>query len=233
MASGVRWKSKEKAAVALEEPISSLYKAMQEWEPLEAMLVHTSVVLTMDISKAQIFSCACFGVRREVAMASHSSASAYSARSSRLLEEIDEPEAPVMWQLGMEEAFFLASHLGCISIYRHGRQGRETLCKEEVWRCMQSSNPDFGYSVIVMVEGQEERMKTWTEVAGNNRLCRSVAKTQLLFHIIPKCEEIDMSSPSCQEAFTVEAVEFRRWLSEKNREESDQTILPSSDQAST
>ncbi|KAG0571954.1 hypothetical protein KC19_VG056000 [Ceratodon purpureus] len=272
MASGVRWKSKEKAAVALEEPISSLYKAMQEWEPLEALLVHTSVVLTIDISKAQIFSRACFGVRREVAMASHNSASAASARSSRLLEEIDEPEASVMWQLGMEEAFFLASHLGCISIYRHGRQGRETMCKEEVWRCMQFSNPDFGYlyivcahlrakhwvvrsgiqygahfmayrhhpefvhsdySVIVMVEGQEERMKTWTEVAGNNRLCRSVAKTQLLFHIIPKCEEIDMSSPSCQEAFTVEAVEVRRWLPEKNREESDQTILPSSDQAST
>ena len=34
------------------------------------------------------------------------------------------------------------------------------------------------YSVIVMVEGQEERMKTWTEVAGNNRLCRSVAKVR-------------------------------------------------------
>ena len=32
------------------------------------------------------------------------------------------------------------------------------------------------YAVIVMVEGQEERVKTWTEVQAMNRLCGSVAK---------------------------------------------------------
>jgi hypothetical protein len=57
----VRWKSREAAAVALEEPISSLYKEMQEWEPVEALLAHTSVILSIDPSKAQILNRACFG----------------------------------------------------------------------------------------------------------------------------------------------------------------------------
>jgi hypothetical protein len=61
MRSGVRWKSREAAAVALEEPISSLYKEMQEWEPVEALLAHTSVILSIDPSKAQILNRACFG----------------------------------------------------------------------------------------------------------------------------------------------------------------------------
>lgn len=35
----------------------------------------------------------------------------------------------------------------------------------------------FGsYAIIVMVEGQEERVKTWTEMQAMNRLCGSVAK---------------------------------------------------------
>jgi hypothetical protein len=42
-----------------------------------------------------------------------------------------------------------------------------------------------------------------------------------------------MSSPLCQEAFTVEAVEVRRWLPEKNREEGDHLIQPLGSQAST
>nr|XP_024367926.1 tRNA-splicing endonuclease subunit Sen2-1-like isoform X2 [Physcomitrium patens] len=182
-----------------------------------------------------------------------------------LLEVNAELEDVRMFQLGLEEAFFLTSELECICICRQIPEGRVVLSKEEVWRCMQASKPEFGqlyiayahlrakqwvvrsgiqygadfmayrhhpalvhsdYAVIVMVEGHEERMKTWTEMQAMNRLCGSVAKTLLLIHFIPKREGIDLSSPLCQGDFVVEAVEVRRWLPEKSREESDASVKP-------
>ena len=85
MRSGVRWKSREAAAVALEEPISSLYKEMQEWEPVEALLAHTSVILSIDFSKAQIFNRACFGKPIYAATSSQGSASSAPARKKKIL----------------------------------------------------------------------------------------------------------------------------------------------------
>lgn len=57
----MRWKSREAAAVALEEPISSLYEGLREWESVEGLLAQSSVILSIDFSKAQILNRACFG----------------------------------------------------------------------------------------------------------------------------------------------------------------------------
>lgn len=54
----------------------------------------------------------------------------------------------------------------------------------------------------------------------------SFDQTLLLIHVIPKREGIDLSSPLCQGDFVVEAVEVRRWLPEKSREESDASVKP-------
>lgn len=80
MRSGVRWKSREAVAVALEEPISSLYKEMQEWEPVEALLAHSSVVLSIDFSRAQILNRACFGKPMYAATPSQGSATSGPTR---------------------------------------------------------------------------------------------------------------------------------------------------------
>lgn len=266
MGSGGRWKSREAAADALEEPISSLYKQMREWEPVQALLAHSSVILSIDFSKAQVLNRACFGKPIYAATSPPCSATSTSTRSPWIPEVNAEPDNARLFQLGLEEAFFLASHVGCIIICKQTVEGLEAMPTEEAWRCMQSSRPEFGYlyiayahfrgkhwvvrsgiqygadfmayrhhpalvhsdyAVVVMVEGQEERLKTWTELQAMNRLCGSVAKTLLLLHIIPKCEGPDLSSPLCQGDFAVEAVEVRRWLPEKNREENvDQTLEP-------
>jgi len=85
MGSGVRWKSREAAAVALEEPISSLYKQMQEWEPVEALLAHSSVILSIDFSKAQVLNRACFGKPIYAATSPQGCASSASTRKAAII----------------------------------------------------------------------------------------------------------------------------------------------------
>lgn len=264
---GVRWKFQTAEADALKEPISNLYNQMREWEPVKALLADSSVILSIEVSKAEVLDRACFGKLISAATSPPCSARSSSTRSPWIPKVNAEPDIARLFQLGLEEAFFLASHVGCIYICKQTVEGLEAMSTEEAWRCMQTSRPEFGYlyiayahfraknwvvrsgiqygadfmayrhhpcrvhsdyAVVVMVEGQEERLKTWTELQAMNRLCGSVAKTLLLLHVIPKREGPDMSSPLCQGDFTVEAVEVRRWLPEKkSREENvDQTLQP-------
>lgn len=47
--------------MALEEPVSVLYKQMQEWEPPEALFAHSSAVLSTTVEQARVLDRACFG----------------------------------------------------------------------------------------------------------------------------------------------------------------------------
>lgn len=61
MRSSTRWKSREAAEAAQEEPVSTLYKQMQNWEPLEAFFAQSSVVLSTNVDQSRVLNRACFG----------------------------------------------------------------------------------------------------------------------------------------------------------------------------
>jgi hypothetical protein len=61
MRSSTRWKSHEAAEAAQEEPVSTLYEQMRNWEPLEAFFAQSSVVLSTNVDQSKVLNRACFG----------------------------------------------------------------------------------------------------------------------------------------------------------------------------
>ncbi|KAL3698301.1 hypothetical protein R1sor_012377 [Riccia sorocarpa] len=133
----VRWKGRDASETALSSPMSGIYNAIKEWTPPSGIFADSSVLLLTNWEQAQLLNRACFGRPYPPATAPPpSSAPAYPPP----IPGFGDPEAKdgmQLFQLGLEEAFFLSHEMKCIQIYYQTSEGeRVFLSDDELWRRM-------------------------------------------------------------------------------------------------
>ncbi|MQM19931.1 hypothetical protein Taro_052943, partial [Colocasia esculenta] len=233
---GPRWKGKDSALFAKENPMSKLVEQLQASLAelgANAQLSGCSALLHAGPELADLLDRACFGRR------------------------IATSEQDAHWfELGLEEAFYMAHDLECLAIsaedgkpmngavlWAHMRSKQETFpdlyrayshlrSKNWVVRSGTQYGVDFvayrhhpalvhsDYAVLVLPEGDEDksspRLRVWSDLQCTLRVAGSVAKTLLVLSIKGSCRNLDF--PLCLEQSIVEERVIRRWVPEQCRE---------------
>lgn len=233
---GPRWKGKEFAAIAQDNPLSEIVKCLQasliRYKP-QALFFGSNVILEAQLELADLFDRACFG------------------------QPMATSEKDKRWfQLVPEEAFYLSHALMCLQVFTaDGRQLNDL----QLWMHLKANVPGFPhlykayshlraknwvvrpglqygsmyvayrhhpalvhseYSVLVQSEDNKEadshRLKDWTDWQCALRVSGGVAKTLLVLSVDMK--NSNTNSPSCLEQSTVEEHIISRWVPELTRE---------------
>lgn len=167
---GIRWKSRDAAAIASADPMSNIIHQLQsslEQSQICGLLSGSAVLIQAGSELTKLLNRACFG--RPIITAPPTSScslkgSSDSAQFCSLTEKYmwkydnscsistgtkykfvgEQQNADLQWfQLGMEEAFYLSYSLKCLRICRSTQEGRQNLNHEEIWRHMKERQKMF------------------------------------------------------------------------------------------
>lgn len=140
---GVRWKSRDAAAIAGADPMSNIIYQLQsslEQSQICGLLSGSAVLIQAGSELTKLLNRACFG--RPIITAPPTSSCSLKGTKYKLVGE--QQHADLQWfQLGMEEAFYLNYSLNCLKIFRSTQEGRQNLNHEEIWRHMKERQKTF------------------------------------------------------------------------------------------
>ncbi|KAJ7530468.1 hypothetical protein O6H91_14G004500 [Diphasiastrum complanatum] len=167
-AEGTRWKGENAAKAAIAEPVSALYnKLMQEWDqPMEALLFQTGAILHVaSLEQSHVLERACFGVplfptTSDAIPLGDSEGLPGSIGTSTFLER--KSSEVQLFQLMLEEAFYLSYHMRCIQICRQSTKGREYMTHEQFWEFLLKSKRRF-----------PQHYKAYSHMRSNNWVVRA------------------------------------------------------------
>lgn len=160
-----RWKYPNAQDYSLKNPISLLYEGLQTLSPMKSFFAHAAVILHADARQSDLLNKACFG-RPMLSIPKDSLSSGNGTNGSFVQQEEmpnDESKEALVFELGLEEAFFLCHELKCLQVYGNAQQGQVVLKDEDLWQLMLQRKPDFlcyykAYSHL--------RMKNWVVRTG-------------------------------------------------------------------
>lgn len=233
---GPRWKGRASEAKALADPmskiISHLHSSLVQSEA-HAVLAGYSVLLAVEAEQTELLNRACFG--RPIVTAEKDKQwyqlgmeeGFYLSHSLKCLKIVGEDNSmkndDELWQYmkAKKETFPLL-----YKAYSHLRK------KNWVVRSGSQYGVDFvayrhhpslvhsEYAVLVLAEGEDGengRLRVWSDIHCTVRLCGGVAKTLLILTINKNGQ--GTATPSCLEQYAVEERTISRWSPEQCRED--------------
>ncbi|KAJ4719059.1 tRNA-splicing endonuclease subunit Sen2 [Melia azedarach] len=234
---GTRWKGKGSEAKAHAEPMSKIVSELQSYlvkSEAHALLAGCSALFAVETEKVDLLNRACFG--RPVVTAEKDKQwfqlgmeeAFYLCHSLKCLSIIGEDnslktdEELWLYMKAKRETFPVF-----YKAYSHLRK------KNWVLKSGSQYGADFvayrhhpslvhsEFAVLVLSEGDNRRLRVWSDFHCTVRLCGSVAKTLLILSINKNGQ--GTGTPSCLEQFFVEERTITRWSPEQCRE--DQSIV--------
>lgn len=233
---GPRWKGRASEAKALADPmskiISDLHSSLVQSEA-HAVLAGYSALLAVEAEQTELLNRACFG--RPIVTAEKDKQwyqlgmeeAFYLCHSLKCLKIVGEDNSmkndDELWQYmkAKKETFPLL-----YKAYSHLRK------KNWVVRSGSQYGVDFvayrhhpslvhsEYAVLVLAEGEDGengRLRVWSDIHCTVRLCGGVAKTLLILTINKNGQ--GTATPSCLEQYAVEERTISRWSPEQCRED--------------
>ncbi|ESR37893.1 tRNA-splicing endonuclease subunit Sen2-1 [Citrus sinensis] len=233
---GPRWKGRASEAKALADPmskiISDLHSSLVQSEA-HAVLAGYSALLAVEAEQTELLNRACFG--RPIVTAEKDKQwyqlgmeeGFYLCHSLKCLKIVGEDNSTKnddeLWQYmkAKKETFPLL-----YKAYSHLRK------KNWVVRSGSQYGVDFvayrhhpslvhsEYAVLVLAEGEDGengRLRVWSDIHCTVRLCGGVAKTLLILTINKNGQ--GTATPSCLEQYAVEERTISRWSPEQCRED--------------
>lgn len=142
-----RWKYPNADDCMLQNPVSQIYKQLQALPPVKSFIAHTAVILSADVQQSDLLNSACFG-RPFLAGSQASLSCDHSTKQGSPWQEDnakDERGEMLLFELGLEEAFFLCYELRCLQIYCKAQQDHVCLNDEALWQLMLKRKNGFLY----------------------------------------------------------------------------------------
>lgn len=131
----------------LENPISRVYEQMQSLSPMKSFLAQMAVILQADAHQSDLLNRACFGRPILVGPQPTLSCSDGIGQCSSCQENVsrDINEEMLLYELALEEAFFLCFELKCLQVCCKRQQGDVVLNDADLWQLLLKQKQGFLY----------------------------------------------------------------------------------------